>query len=133
MPLNDNTDEDWVEVATDVRESEITIDNLSPCTKYSFAVAAVLDGDEETEKSISAEIETPLDEGAPFEPPNLGRCFTESGQDFVSKKLVDYYPPARGIMGLMPPKGARSSPRAGPGTRGQHQAHEPEGWGVIMT
>ena len=82
MLLNGCTDEDWVEVATDVGESEITIDNLTPCTKYSFAVTAVLDGDEETEKSISSKIETPLDEGAPFEPPNLGCCFTESGQDF---------------------------------------------------
>ena len=65
-------DYDWVEVAKDVKENQITVDNLSPCTKYSFAVAAVLDDDmAETEKSVSQEITSPIDESEPFEAPNL--------------------------------------------------------------
>ena len=55
----------------DVKESEITVDNLSPCTQYNFAVAAVLDGDAETEKSVSEEVTSPLDENEDFEAPNL--------------------------------------------------------------
>ena len=47
------------------------MDNLSPCTKYNFAVAAVLDGDAETEKSVSQEVTSPLDENEDFEAPNL--------------------------------------------------------------
>ena len=46
------------------------MDNLSPCTKYNFAVAAVLDGEEETEKSISEEVTSPLDEKEDFEVEN---------------------------------------------------------------
>ena len=64
-------DYDWTEVAVDVKESEITVDNLSPCTNYNFAVAAVLDGDAETEKSVSQEVTSPLDENEDFEAPNL--------------------------------------------------------------
>ncbi|TRY61160.1 hypothetical protein TCAL_14959 [Tigriopus californicus] len=60
---------EWKEVeSTD--QDEITVSDITPCTQFQFAVSAVVDG-LETEKAISDQIMSDLDENHPFEAPNL--------------------------------------------------------------
>jgi len=62
----DNT---WNKVV-DTTQLEIPVD-VTPCTRYNFAISAVMDGGEETEKSVGPEMISDLDERDPFEAPNL--------------------------------------------------------------
>lgn len=63
-------EEEWQKVA-DTPEQAITIDNITPCTELHFALTAVLNGDQETEKSVGNAVMSALDESAPFAAPNL--------------------------------------------------------------
>lgn len=63
-------DSSWRQVA-DTPQLEIPVDNITPCTKYHFAISAILDSGEETDKSIGPEMISDLDESDAFEAPNL--------------------------------------------------------------
>lgn len=65
----ETAEDDWMEVAA-TEEREITVDNLTPCTEYHFAVSATLD-EQDTERSVGPEVMSQLDENDPFEAPNL--------------------------------------------------------------
>ena len=62
-------DDTWNKVV-DTPQHEIPVD-VTPCTKYHFAISAVMDNGEETEKSVGPEMISDLDEKDPFEAPNL--------------------------------------------------------------
>jgi hypothetical protein len=62
----DNT---WTKVM-DTPQLEIPVE-VTPCTRYHFAISAVLDNGDETEKSVGPEMISDLDEKEPFEAPNL--------------------------------------------------------------
>ncbi len=58
----------------DTSGTELTVDNVAPCTEFLFAVSAVLGvagAAAETSRSVSAPVRSPLDESDPFEVPNL--------------------------------------------------------------
>ena len=69
--------DEWMAVAQiDATEiPETTVDEATPCTRYQFAISAVLvdaDGIEsETEKTSGPEITSDLDSNTPFKPPRL--------------------------------------------------------------
>ena len=63
-------DNSWNQVA-DTPQLEIPVDNITPCTRYHFAISAILDNGEETEKSVGPEMISDLEESEPFEAPNL--------------------------------------------------------------
>lgn len=62
-------DNSWNKVV-DTPQLEIPVD-VTPCTRYHFAISAVLDNGQETEKSVGPEMISDLDENDPFEAPNL--------------------------------------------------------------
>ena len=63
-------DNSWKSVA-DTPQLEIPVDNITPCTRYHFAISAILDNGQETEKSVGPEMISDLEENDPFEAPNL--------------------------------------------------------------
>ncbi len=63
-------DNSWNQVA-DTPQLEIPVDNITPCTRYHFAISAILDNGQETEKSVGPEMISDLEENDPFEAPNL--------------------------------------------------------------
>ena len=63
-------DNSWNRVA-DTPQLEIPVDNITPCTRYHFAISAILDNGQETEKSVGPEMISDLEENDPFEAPNL--------------------------------------------------------------
>ena len=62
-------DDTWNKVV-DTTQLDIPVD-VTPCTRYNFAISAVMDNGEETEKSVGPEMISDLDERDPFEAPNL--------------------------------------------------------------
>jgi len=63
---------EWKQVGTTQGgdETAITVENVTPCTEFRFAVSAALDG-RDTEKSLSNEVMSELEGGGEFEAPNL--------------------------------------------------------------
>ena len=52
-------DDSWTVVA-DTQQQDLTVENITPCTKYQFAISAVLDNGEETSKTIGSEVVSDL-------------------------------------------------------------------------
>lgn len=52
-------DDSWTVVA-DTPQLDMTVENITPCTKYQFAISAVLDGGHETTKTIGSEVVSDL-------------------------------------------------------------------------
>jgi len=52
-------DDAWT-VAADTQQQDLTVENITPCTKYQFAISAVLDNGEETAKTVGPEVVSDL-------------------------------------------------------------------------
>ena len=60
----------WDKIA-DTSDQEFAVDNIIPCTDYTFAVSAEIGVGKETEKSETKTLATDLEESRAFEAPNL--------------------------------------------------------------